>query len=229
MSFYRILPGKSAAEGREVLAGYTGIVVADGFAVYEVLARDGPGFTLAHCWAHTKRKFDDIADAWPTACAEIGALIGELYAIERLVPRPFPGEAEAQALRRQLRTERSQAVLDRIWQWATEQVGLPRSDFGKAVRYMLERWAGLTRFVSDPRIPLDNNAAERALRGPVVGRKNHYGSRSQRGTQVAALFYTLCETAKLVGVDPHAYLLRALHAAIATPGAITYPEDLLNA
>jgi hypothetical protein len=54
------------------------------------------------------------------------------------------------------------------------------------------------------------------------------GSRSMRGTQVAALFYTLCETAKLVGIDPHAYLLHALHAAIATPGAITYPEDLLT-
>ena len=105
---------------------------------------------------------------------------------------------------------------------------MPRSDFGKAVRYMLERWTGLTRFVENQRIPLDNNAAERALRGPVVGRKNHYGSRSQRGTQVAALFYTLCETAKLVGVDPHAYLLRALHAAIAQPGAVTYPEDLLT-
>jgi transposase len=59
-----------------------------------------------------------------------------------------------------------------------------------------------------------------------VGRKNHHGSRSLRGTQVAALFYTLCETAKLVGIDPHAYLLHALYAAIAQPGAITYPEDL---
>ena len=93
---------------------------------------------------------------------------------------------------------------------------------------MLERWTGLTRFVTNPRLPLDNNAAERALRGPVVGRKNHYGSRSLRGTQVAALFYTLCETAKLVGLDPHAYLLHALYGAIATPGAITYPEDLLT-
>ena len=92
----------------------------------------------------------------------------------------------------------------------------------------LERWIGLTRFIENPRIPRDNNAAERALRGPVVGRKNHYGSRSQRGTQVAALFYTLCETAKLAGVDPHVYLLRALHAAIARPGAITYAEDLLT-
>jgi transposase len=194
--------------------------------VYEVLARDGPGLTLAHCWAHTKRKFEEIATQWPAACAEIEALIRELYATERLVPGPFPGDAAAQALRQQLRTDRATPVLDRIWQWATVQVGLPRSDFGKAVRYMLERWDGLTRFVDDPRIPLDNNAAERALRGPVVGRKNHYGSRSRRGTEVAALYYTLCETAKLAGVDPRTYLLRALYAAIAHPGAVTYPDDL---
>src|SRR5204863_4309430 len=111
-------------------------------------------------------------------------------------------------------------VLDRIWQWATVQVGSPRSDFGKAVRYMLERWDGLTRFVEDPRIPADNNAIERSLRGPVVGRKNHYGSRSLRGTQIAALFYTLCETAKLIAVNPHAYVRRALYAAIAEPGSV---------
>jgi transposase len=226
VSFYRILPGKSAEEGRQVLGGYRGTVVVDGFAVYEVLARDGPGLTLAHCWAHTKRKFEEIASQWPAACAEIAALIRELYAIERLVPGPFPGDPAAQALRQQLRTERAKPVLHQIWRWATVQVGLPRSDFGKAVRYMLERWAGLTRFVDDPRIGLDNNAAERALRGPVVGRKSHYGSRSLRGTEVAALYYTLCETAKLVGVDPRAYLLRALYAAIAQPGAVTYPEDL---
>jgi Transposase IS66 family len=89
VSFYRILPGKSAEEGRQLLSGYRGIVVADGFAVYEVLAREGPGFTLAHCWAHVKRQYDEIAEQWPVACAAIGALIGELYAIERLVPGPF--------------------------------------------------------------------------------------------------------------------------------------------
>jgi transposase len=227
VSFYRILPGKSTDEGREVLRDYTGIVVVDGFAVYEVLARDGPGFTLAHCWAHTKRKYDEIATNWPTACAEIGELIGELYAIERLVPGPFPGDAAAQALRQQLRTDRSQPILDRIWTWATEQVGLPRSDFGMGPSATCWNAGPGSRFVTNPRIPLDNNAAERALRGPVVGRKNHYGSRSLRGTQVAALSYTLCETAKLVGIDPRAYLLHALSAAIAKPGAITYPEDLL--
>ena len=227
VSFYRILPGKSTDEGRQVLGGYRGTVVVDGFAVYQVLARDGPGFALAHCWAHTKRKYDDIAEQWPVACAEIRGLIGELYAVERLVPGPFPGDPAAQTVRKQLRQERSRPILDRIWQWATVQVGLPRSDFGKAVRYMLERWAGLTRFVDDPRISLDNNAAERALRGPVVGRKNHYGSRSLRGTEVAAVFYTLCETARLAAVDPHAFLVRAALAAIDQPGTVTSPEDLI--
>jgi hypothetical protein len=95
----------------------------------------------------------------------------------------FPGDAAAQALRQQLRTERSQPTLDRMWTWATQQVGLPRSDFGKAVRYMLERWTGLTRFVANPCVPLDNNAADAAsginrgmppaglCRVPVQGRR----------------------------------------------------------
>ena len=93
---------------------------------------------------------------------------------------------------------------------------------------MLERWDKLTLFVDNPIVPLDNNHAERALRGPVVGRKNHYGSRSKRGTEVAALFYTLCETAKLQNVEPRAYLLRATYAAIENPKTVTFPEDILT-
>jgi transposase len=194
--------------------------------VYECLARDGPGFALAHCWAHTKRKFEANATDWPTACGEIDELIGDLYAVERLVPGRFPGDASAQALRHQLRQDRSRPIVDRIKAWVTAQVGLLRSELGKAVRYMLQRWTGLTRFLDNPCISLDNNAAERVLRGPVVGRKNHYGSKSLRGTQVAALCYTLCESAKLVGVDPHAYLLTATEAALAIPGTVTLPASV---
>jgi len=64
------------------------------------------------------------------------------------------------------------------------------------------------------RILLDNNATERTLRGVVLGRKNHYGSRSRRGTEVAALFYSLLESAKLAGLEPKAYLRDAAHAAL---------------
>ena len=79
----------------------------------------------------------------------------------------------------------------REWLFAHKVEALPRSAFAKAIDYALERWTGLTRFLDDARIPLDNNASERATRGPVVGRKNRYGSKSQRGTEVAAVFYTL--------------------------------------
>ena len=74
--------------------------------------------------------------------------------------------------------------------------------------------------------PLDNNAAERALRGLVVGRKNHYGSHSKQGAQVAAILYTLFESAKLAGVDPHAYVLETARRAIATPRTVTLHTDL---
>src|SRR5207249_5744334 len=110
--------------------------------------------------------------------------------------------------------------------WAHEQGALPRSMLGRAITCMLGLWPGLTRFLDDPRIPLDNNEAERGIRGVVLGRKNHYGSRSQRGTEVAALFYSLIESAKLAGVEPKLYLLTATRATLANRGTVTLPHEL---
>ena len=104
---------------------------------------------------------------------------------------------------------------------------LPQSALGKAIRYTLDLWPGLTAFLTEPALPLDTNHVERGIRALAVGRKNHYGSRSERGTRVAALFYSLIESAKLVGVEPGAYLAEATHRAIATPGTVTLPAALL--
>lgn len=68
---------------------------------------------------------------------------------------------------------------------------------------------------------------EREIRGVVIGRKNHYGTKSKRGTEVAAIFYSLFESAKLAGVNPKAYVLEAARRALHTPGAVTLPYDLL--
>jgi transposase len=114
-----------------------------------------------------------------------------------------------------------------IQRWALGQRALPESSLGKALTYLLGQWAGLTRFLDNPRIPLDNNRTERGLRGVVLGRKNHYGSRSRRGTEVAALFYSLIESAKLCGVEPKRYLLTATRAALADRAAVTLPPTLL--
>src|SRR5438093_7304846 len=229
---YTILDSRSQHAAREVLDGYRGVVVADGYGAYEALGRAGPAITLAHCWAHVRRKFVEAEPHYPAPCAEIVDLIGQLYAVERSCPLPSPaagGEdrADALALRARARTEQSAPIVQTIHAWVHQQRALPESALGKAIAYMLGLWRGLTRFLDDPRIPLDNNATERGLRGMVIGRKNHYGSRSQRGTEVAALFYSLIESAKLCGVEPKAYLLQALRAALTTPGTVTLPPALL--
>lgn len=226
--YYRIFDNRAQGSARQLLSGYRGTVVADGYGAYEALARAGPGFTLAHCWAHVRRKFVEIESHYPRQAGEILGLIGELYAVERDLPAvgaEAVGVDSQLALRAQIRAERSRALMERIRCWAESQAVLPRSGLGQAIRYMRELWPGLTRFLEDPRIPLDNNPVERALRGLVVGRKNHYGSRSRRGCEVAALFYSLIETAKLCGVEPKGYLLRATSAALDHPGAVTFPKS----
>lgn len=224
--YHRIHPNRSAEVVEELLAGYRGVVMSDGFAAYETLARAGPGrYRQAHCWAHVRRKFIELEPLHPEACAEVLDLIGELYGIEKTVP-DTPDSAE---LRRKVRDERSRKVVQRIRDWAIAQRSSPQSALRKAIDYMLHLWPGLTLFLDDPAITLDNNGAERALRGVVLGRKNHYGSRSERGTRVAALFYSLIETARLCGAEPRDYLLQAARAAIAAPRAVLLPHDLVPA
>lgn len=171
---------------------------------------------IAHCWAHVDRKFKEAED--PKArIAEIRGMIHQLYELEREIDGPFPGDGAAQGERLALRQSRAGPVIQEIREWAFAQGGLRRSRFGKAIRYMLKHWDGLALFLEDPRIPLDNNAAERVLRGVVVGRKNFYGNRSQRGAKVAVILYSLIETAKLRGLDPRAYLRQVALQAIERP------------
>jgi len=227
--FYELCGTRSEKAARKILSGYQGVVMCDGYTAYKTLARAGPGMTLAHCWAHARRKFVEAEPSYPLQCAKALDLIGQLFAIEREAPCvAVPETLEALELRRRLRAERSVPLLGEIKTWAeqTRPSVLPRSGLGKAIDYLLGHWQGLRRFLDDPRIPLDNNSAERALRGVVLGRKNHYGSRSKRGTEVAALFYSLCETAKLAEVEPRAYLLEATRRALETPGAVTLPHEL---
>lgn len=127
---------------------------------------------LAFCWAHVRRKLLEAEAAYPQ-CAEALDLIGALYQVERGAPSVrglSPAEAvQALQLRAQLRATQSQPILERLWAWTQEQVCLPRSSLRGALDYMRSLWPGLTRFVSDPRIPLDNNTAEREMRTVVRG------------------------------------------------------------
>jgi transposase len=221
--YFTIEDSRSAEAACELLAGYAGTVMCDGYAAYESLARANRSLVLAHCWAHVRREFLEVEGAFPAETKAVLGLIRELYAIEARCAAGPPGDA----LRRTLRDEHSRAIVDRIqaWVYATYPNTLPESGLGKAIRYMGGLWPGLRRFLDDPRIPLDNNGTERGIRGPVLGRKNHYGSRSLRGTEVAALFYSLMESAKLAGVEPKAYLRYAVLSALAG-NTIALPHEV---
>jgi hypothetical protein len=235
---YRILNSRGKEAASKVLGDFSGTLMADGFGTYGALARDGPQmklgdnrsgnrFRLVHCWVHARRKYIEIEDNFPGPCGEVLDLIGRLYGVERKVPK----ERELRdrlAKRLRLRQEKSKPILEEIRSWAQSQRVLPQSGLGRAIAYMMDLWPGLTAFVDDPTIPLDNNHVERALRGPVVGRKNHYGSRSEDGTHVAELLYSLLESAKLSGVEPRTYLLKATWCALESPGLATLPDDILD-
>jgi len=233
MAAYRIEKSRSQKAAENVLGGFEGVVMTDGYGAYRAIEKGEPRLHLAHCWAHVRRKYLEAEDAYPELSDHAVKQIKKLFKIERETPRAGPDASTQEKqrlldLRRKRRQELSKPVIDELLLWAGENRGrvLPGSKMGKAIAYMLNLWEGLTRFLKDPRIPLDNNAAERALRGVVVGRKNHYGSKSKRGTEVAAIFYTLFETAKLSGVDPCAYVTLAAKRAITEHGAVTLPSDL---
>lgn len=90
----------------------------------------------------------------------------------------------------------------------------PAATSGTAIKYVAAHWDGLCVFLDEPAVPIDNNSVERGFRGPALGRNNFYGSHSRRGTEVAAIMYSLVESAKLNGVDPKRYMKLALKAAL---------------
>jgi transposase len=202
---HRIRDDKSAATFHQLVGDYTGTIVADALSTHEAGAREGPGIVLAGCWAHVFRYFEDAVRDHPAAARAL-EWIGALYTLDER------GEGNLARIA-ELRRSEAPAILDAFRTWLLERAGDTHVSIGKSAAYTLGIWDRLTRFVDDARIPLDNNATERAIRGPVVGRKNHYGSKSRSGTQVASTFYTILETAKLHTIDPAAYLKAAVLAA----------------
>jgi len=195
---------------RKILETYEGVVMCDGYGVYSGLQNRGAPYQLAHCWSHIRRKLME-SGASDEELKPVLDDIDELFAIERRCATGPPGDE----LRRELRDQLSRPIIDKIKQWRLSLRVFPGSGLANAAKHITDHWSGLTRFLDDPRIPLSNNQTERAIRNPVIGRKNFYGSRSRRGTEAAAILYSLVESARLAGVEPAAYLRAALLAAIA--------------
>ena len=206
---YTYAPGRGAVHALKLLDRYRGVVQCDGYAAYKSIANAAPGaaITLAFCWAHLRRRFFDLAkDGDAPIASEALARIAALYAIEKTI-RGRSAEARCA-----VRQERSKPLVLALKAWLEQQLARAsaKAMIAENIRYALNHWYGLTRFLDDGRIELDTNAVERSIRPLVLNRKNALFAGHDEGAENWACIASLIETCKLNGVDPQAYFADVL-------------------
>ena len=205
-AWYRFSADRKARHPQGHLADFRGWMHADGYAGFERLIRAGPIREVA-CLAHVRRKFFDVHAAQGSAiAAEALQRIGALYAVEDTV-RGQPPEQRAA-----VRHAEAEPRFDELERWLRTQLSRlsAKTPLAGAIRYALTRLKRLRPYLEHGFLELDNNAAERALRSIVLGRRNYLFMGSPAGGKAAAIVYTLIETAKLNGLDPQAWLAEVL-------------------
>ena len=199
-------PDRKGEHPAQHLKKYRGTLQADAYAGFNQLYEDGR-IQPAACWAHVRRHFYDLEQAHRSPVArEALQRIGALYGVEEPIRGRPPDE------RRAVRQAQAKPLVDSLRQWleATLSKLSRKSETTVAIRYALSRWDALTRYLEDGHIEIDNNAAERSLRGVALGRKNYLFAGSDAGGERAAAIYSLIGSAKLNGLDPEAYLREVL-------------------
>jgi transposase len=195
-------PDRKGEHPERHLQKFRGTLQADAYAGFNQLYQDGR-IVQAACWAHVRRHFYDLEQAHSSPVArEALQRIGTLYGIEEEIRGKPPDQ------RREVRQAKAKPLLDSLRQWfETTLSKLSRkSETTAAIRYALSRWDALLRYIEDGRIEMDNNAAERSLRGVALGRKNYLFAGSDTGGERAATIYSLIGSAKLNDINPEAYL-----------------------
>jgi transposase len=207
---YTYAPGRGAEHAITLLAGYCGIVQCDGYAAYKQVARRdraGNAVILAFCWAHWRRRFYEIAKGGSAPIAEEALRrIADLYKIEARI------RGKSAAERREVRQADSKPLVVELKTWLQAQLARAsaKSAIATAIRYGLNHWEGLERFLEDGRIEIDTNVVERSMRPIALNRKNALFAGHDAGAENWACLASLIETCKLNGVDPQAYLTGVL-------------------
>ena len=204
---YWFAPDHKGEHPRAHLADFNGILQADAYTGFRQLYEPGPDGVArvreAACWAHLRRDFHDVWKATDSPVArEALERIGALYDIEAAI------NGKPREVRHAVRRRESRPKVEAFRLWCERQLTLipGKGDLAKAVRYALNRWASFTLFLDDGRVAIDNNAAERAIKPIVLGRKNFLFAGSDAGGEILADAMTVIETAKLSGLNPEAYL-----------------------
>lgn len=184
-----------------VLAGYEGYLVADAHAVYDHLYADGR-VTEVNCWAHARRYFFKALTSDPERARQALDMIGGLFKVERAIA------TAPRKKRERIRAKHSKPIVERFFSWcdAERHRVLDDTPIADGIRYARNQREGLSRFLTDGRLPLHNNLSELNLRRQAVGRKNWLFVGSDDGGRVNATFTSLLASCRMHGVEPWSYL-----------------------
>lgn len=180
---------------------WTGHLVCDDYSGYKALF--ALGVSEVGCMAHARRKFVELHEANKSSLAQTALeLIGQLYGVERDI------QDQEAAHRLQQRRQRAAPMASALHDWIIAQRARVHngSATARAIDYSPNRWAALTRYLDDPRLPIDNNHDEQQIRPWATGRKNWLLAGTLAAGQRAAAITSLIQSAKLNGHDPYAYL-----------------------
>jgi transposase len=219
---YVFSSSRSGETPSTVLGASAGTLVVDMYTGYNEVTSTG-GRIRAACLAHARRRFFDALSYAPEARTAL-EMIRDVYVVEH--------DAKAEGIARtdehtRLRRARARPIMERLHVWLVERKDqhAPKSPMGSALRYALNNWTELTRFLDDARIPPDNNRSESALRVVALGRKNFlFVGHEQAGANIAGL-YSLTATCEANGVEPISYLTDVLGRVGSHPAAAL--DDLL--
>ena len=202
-----------------------GVLMVDRYSAYKAMAQVKSGVVrLAFCWAHVRRDFIAVGKGWPelTDWALVWLRrIRNLYHLNRQRLQHDPQTAEFASREAALRE-----AVDAMHREATEELAVAklRQPCRKALQSLLDHWPGLILFLDDPKIPMDNNASERAVRGPAMGRKNYYGSGSLWSVCLTAAMFSIVATLKQWGLNPCRWLWWYLESCAAAGSRV--PDDI---
>ncbi len=200
---YEYQPSRAQVHPKQFLQGFSGILLTDGYAGYNAVE----SVIRAGCWSHARRYWDEAVKASGGKSKNPKALEGlafcnRLFNLERQWKSLSPEERQVQ------RCLKSKPVLEAFLAWlhTTQDQSLPQSHLGKAITYCLNQWSALNTFLSDGRLPIENNSSERAIKPFVIARKNFLFANTARGAQASAVVFSILETAKEHSLKPFQYM-----------------------
>jgi len=201
---YEYQKTRSHEHPKEFLKDFSGYLHADGYAGYHKLP---PNITVVGCWAHLRRKFDELLKTIPKEKQQGSDAARGLAYCDKLFWLEKHKFAQLTAEERKAEREKiSKPIVDEFYSWAASLGALPKNLLGQAIHYAFSQREYLERFLLDGRLEISNNRAERSIKPFVIGRKNWLFSNTPGGANSSAIYYSLIITAKENGLIPYQYL-----------------------